>query len=277
MSFLGSIITLLDARMTEPAMFGWFHLLFIALTILCAVFLCKKFKNPSKKTVSKILLSFALISIFLEIYKQFNYTFSYDGNIVTADYQWYAFPFQFCSTPMYVALLAVIIKKEKIHNALCAYLATFSTFAGICVFAYPEQVFIDTIGINIQTMICHGGMIAIGIWLLACGYIKLQHKTIVPASVTFAIMVVLASVMNEIAKLTGLLERESFNMFYISPHCEPSLPVYSLVQQVVPFPLCLVIYIAAFALASYIILFVAMTINKIKNKKQPPQNTECHV
>ena len=203
MSFLGSIITLLDARMTEPAMFGWFHLLFIALTMLCAVFLCKKFKNPSQKTVSKILLSFALISIFLEIYKQFNYTFSYDGNIVTADYQWYAFPFQFCSTPMYVALLAVIIKKEKIHNALCAYLATFSTFAGICVFAYPEQVFIDTIGINIQTMICHGGMIAIGVWLLTCGYIKLQHKTIVPASVTFAIMVVLASVMNEIAKLTG--------------------------------------------------------------------------
>ena len=81
MSFFGSIITLLDARMTEPAMFGWFHLLFIALTILCAVFLCKKFKNPSQKTVSKILLSFALISIFLEIYKQFNYTLSYDSRL----------------------------------------------------------------------------------------------------------------------------------------------------------------------------------------------------
>lgn len=272
MRFLGNLIEILDARMTEPVSFGWFHILFIALMVILTVFLCKKFKNPDKKTVKTVLLVFSLVSIVFEIYKQFNYTFSYDGNTITTDYQWYAFPFQFCSTPMYIALLAVIIKNEKIHTALCAYLATFSTFAGICVFAYPEQVFITTIGINIQTMVCHGSMISVGIWLLCSGYIKLKHKTIIPASIVFAIMVALACIMNEIANFTGLLNRESFNMFYVSPHCEPSLPVYSLVQAVVPFPVSLIIYIAAFTIAAYLILLVAMafsrTSEKINTKKE---------
>ena len=80
----------------------------------------------------------ALVVILLEIYKQINYTFSYEGAI-TFDYQWYAFPFQFCSTPMYVGLLVGLFRKGKIHDALCAYLATYAVFAGLCVMIYPER------------------------------------------------------------------------------------------------------------------------------------------
>lgn len=262
MNFLGKVLQLLDSDMTEPTSFGWFHLLSIALTILGAVFLCKRFKKPSFADVRKVLLVFSLVSIFLEIYKQINYTFSYDGVKITADYQWYAFPIQFCSTPMYVALIAALVKHDKIHKALCNYLATFSLFAGICVLAYPEQVFIDTIGINIQTMICHGAMISLGVWLLCCDYLEIKQKNILPATAVFGIAIAIAGIMNEVAHFTGLLERETFNMFYVSPHCEPSLPVYSLVQAVLPFPVCIVIYIAAFALASYIILNVAILAKK---------------
>jgi hypothetical protein len=252
--------------MTTPTLYGWFHLLFLAITVIVAVVLIKKFKNPSEKTVRKILLIFAVVSLVLEVYKQINFTFSYDGAVITADYQWYAFPFQFCSTPMYLSLLAALVKNKKVHDALCAYLATFALFAGLCVMFYPPQVFIATIGINIQTMICHGVMISMGIYLLGSGYVKLEHKTILKAIPVFAVCIALACVMNEIAYFSGLLENETFNMFYISPHCEPSLPVYSLVQQVVPFPWCLIIYIAAFSLASYLILLIAMLIKRLAKK-----------
>lgn len=270
MHFLGWIINALDVKMTTPTMYGWFHLLFWGLTVCGAVALCKYYKNPDKKTVQKILLVFSLVSLALEIYKQINYTFSYDGTGITADYQWYAFPFQFCSTPMYIGLLAALIGKKTIHRALCAYLATFSLFAGLCVMAYPAQVFVDTIGINIQTMVCHGSMISVGVWLLYCGYVKPEHKTILFATPVFAAMVALAAVMNEIAFVSGLLQRETFNMFFISPHCDPSLPVYSLVQAVVPYPWCAIIYIIAFSLAAYIILLISMAIKHIfaKNQKQ---------
>lgn len=266
MHFLGRVINILDAQMTTPTMYGWFHLLFIVLIVICSIILCKRYKKPSQKTVQKILLIFSLVSIALEIYKQINYTFSYDGVSIAADYQWYAFPFQFCSTPMYIGLLAVLIKNKKVHNALCAYLATFSLFAGICVMVYPAQVFIGTIGINIQTMVCHGSMISVGVWLLHSGYIERKHKTIIGAIYVFVAMIVAASIMNEIAFIAGLLERETFNMFFISPHCEPSLPVYSLVQAVLPYPLCLIVYVVAFSLAAYIILLIAMMIKKFFTK-----------
>ena len=266
MHFIGKILEILNAEMETPTIFGWFHILFFALSIAAGFWLCSKFKYADEKTTRKILLITSVMAIGLEVYKQINYTFVYDGTQINTDFLWYAFPFQFCSTPMYVGLAAALIKHKKIYDALCAYLATFSLFAGLCVMCYPAQVFIPTIGINIQTMICHGVMITIGIYLLGTGYVKSEHKTILKAIPVFTIFVVIASIMNEIAYLSGLLETDNFNMFYISPHCDPSLPVYSLVQAVVPYPWCLFIYVLCFSAASYIILLVTMLVKHIVKK-----------
>ena len=169
---------------------------------------------------------------------------------------------------MYVGVLAGLIKKGKFHDALCAYLATFAVFAGLCVMIYPGDVFIGTVGINIQTMICHGTMLPIGAYLYATGHVKLEHKSILKAIPVFAVAVVMAVTMNEIAHLSGLLERETFNMFYFSPYCDPSLPIYSNVQGIVPYPWSLIIYIAGFSAAAYIMLLGAMGISKLSRKTQ---------
>ena len=267
MKFFGELLVLLDSEMKTPQMYGWFHLLFFALSIILGVWLCLKFKKPDDKTVKRIIFIITTITIVLEIYKQINYTFTYNGEEILSDFQWYAFPFQFCSMPMYVGLLASIVKKGKVYDALCAFLATFAVFAGVCVMLYPAQVFIGTIGINIQTMICHGSMISIGIFLLGSGYVKSEHKTIFSAIPVFACCVIGAMVMNEIAYRSGLLESETFNMFFISPYCEPSLPVYSIVQGVVPFPWCLFIYVGVFSLAAYVMLLISMLAYRIAKKK----------
>ena len=263
---MGEIIRFLDLEMKTPEMYGWFHLLAWAITLVTTWAVCHFFKKPSEKTVRKILFITSVTVIFLEIYKQTCFTFSYDGTTITADYQWYAFPFQFCSTPMYVGLLASLIKRERVHKALCAYLSTFALFAGTAVMFYPSTVFMSTIGINIQTMICHGSMIVIGIFLMFSGYVKVEHKTILKAIPVFAITLLSAICMNEIAHLSGLLETEDFNMFFISPYCEPSLPVLSLIQPLVPFPVELIIYIAGFSLAAYIMLLIALGVKNLHNK-----------
>lgn len=271
MAFWQAVLSFLDASMETPLPYGWFHILFFILSFLAAIPLCRYPKKPSDDHIRRVVWITAVIVAVLEIYKQINYSFSYENGI-SYDYQWYAFPFQFCSTPMYVGLLAGIFKKGKVHESLCAYLATYSLFAGLSVMVYPVTVFISTIGINMQTMICHGSMITIGIYLFYSGYVKLSHKTILKAMPVFAVGVALAAIMNEIAKATGLLERETFNMFFISPYCEPSLPVYSLVQAYVPFPLCLVLYILGFTAAAYLMLLIAMgvaSLAKKLHKKQP--------
>ncbi len=262
MEAMGKLLEFLDADMQTPTMYGWFHLLFFALSVAAGIWLCYAVRDADGRFVRRFLTVTAIVVIVLEVYKQINYTFHYDGSSITADYQWYAFPFQFCSTPMYISLLAGVIPNKKWHSSLCAYLGTFALFAGLCVMFYPAQVFISTIGINIQTMICHGLMITVGIFLLGSGYVKAEHRTICKAIPVFAACMAIAFVMNEIAHLSGLLETETFNMFFISPYCEPSLPVYSLVQAVVPYPLCLVIYIVGFSAAAYIVLLLAMLIKR---------------
>lgn len=267
MSFFEGFLRFLDSSMEIPTLYGWFHLLWLGIIAIATILLClwqKRCPVSHHRTVVGIT---AILVIVLEVLKQINFGFSYDGGI-TFDYAWYAFPFQFCSTPMYVGLLAFLIKPGKVHDALCAYLATFAVFAGACVMVYPGDVFIDTIFINIQTMVCHGSMIVIGVYLLATGYVKIAHKTILKAACVFAVCVGLAVAMNEIAFVSGLLETDTFNMFYVSRHCDPHLPVYSLVQPLLPFPLDLLVYIIGFSLAAYIILLLAMGIRLLTPKKQ---------
>ena len=120
MSFFEKLLEIFYARMQRPEPWGWFHLLFWGLSIGGAVLLCVLHKKDKPERVRKVVLTVAITVILLEIYKQITFSFS---NGTTFDYQWYAFPFQFCSTPMYVGLLAGLIKKGKVHDALCAYLA----------------------------------------------------------------------------------------------------------------------------------------------------------
>ena len=261
MEFFANVLRILDAQMETPEPYGWFHILSLILTFGIAVLLCATHKNASPRRVLNVVFSTAIVVAVLEIYKQVNYGFSYENGI-SFDMQWYAFPWQFCSTPMYVGLLAGIIRKGKVHESLCAYLATYAVFAGVCVMFYPTSVFIGTIGINIQTMICHGSMIYVGIYLLYSGYVKLNFKTLLKAIPVFAAAVAIAIVMNEIAYFSGLLETDSFNMFYISRHQPPHLPVYSLVQETVAYPWCLILYVAGFTLAASLILAIAMLIKR---------------
>ena len=258
MDIFRRILEILDTQMTTPVPYGWFHLLFFAISIGAAVLLCVTHKAGDYVRVRRVVFFVAVAVTLLEIYKQINYSFTPTESGIAFDFQWYAFPFQFCSMPMYIGLLTGAFRKGRIHNALMAFLATYAAFAGVCVMFYPVQVFIGTVGINIQTMICHGSMITVGIYLLYSGYVKPKSRSMLGAMCVFAVCIVCAMILNEIAHLSGLLESETFNMFFISPYCEPSLPVYSIVQQHVAFPFCLIIYFAAFSLASYLILLIGI-------------------
>ena len=260
--FVQRMLEIMDYGMNTPTLFGWFHLVSLGVTALVTFLLCFRHKNDGPARIRAVVLWTSLIVIILEVYKQINYSFSY-ANGITFDYQWYAFPFQFCSTPMYVGLLAGLLPEGRVQNALYSYLATFAMFAGAAVMVYPGDVFVGTIGINIQTMICHGSMICIGVYLMYTGAVKLEHKTIFSAAAVFSCAVTLAVILNEIAYGVGLLETETFNMFFVSRHCEPSLPVYSIVQGIIAYPWSLTLYILGFSAAAYFILLLGMVIDKL--------------
>ena len=140
----------LQTRMPMPTWFGWFHIMWIIFTIAACTLIFIFRKRISKKGINITLLCLGIVCIVLEIYKQVVYAFNYNdgGNTCTWDYEWYSFPFQFCSTPMYLMVLAAILRKGKVYDSLLAYLATYALFAGLVVMIYTGDVFSKIIGIN---------------------------------------------------------------------------------------------------------------------------------
>ena len=263
--FWQRVLEILDTQMPRPASYGWFHLLFFALSIAAGVLLCV-YGRKDEASVRRVVLITAITVMVLEVYKMINFGFSYEDGI-SYSFPWSSFPFQFCSTPMYVGLLAGLTR-GRVHTSLCAYLATFALFAGLCVMFYPGDVFIGTVGINIQTMICHGSMLSIGIYLLGSGYVPSEHKTVLRALPVFCVAVAIAMGLNEWAYRSGLLEEHFFNMFYFSPHADPHLPLYSNVQNAlgVANPLSFIIYVAGFTLAAYLVLLIAMGLRALVHR-----------
>ena len=268
MTLLKLILDILHYEVAVPKLYGLFHIACLAACFVIPVIGTVRHPNPKESSIRRMLLITSLVVIGLEVYKQIVFTFSFADGSLKMDYQWYAFPFQFCSTPMYVGLAAALVRRKKIYDCLCAYLVTFSLFAGLAVMFYPSSVFIDILGVNIQTMVCHGLMVSIGIYLLFTGYVRPAPKTLLRAVPVFTTLITAAMIMNEWAYRTGIIKTETFNMFFISPYCAPSLPVYSLVQAKVSFPWSVVIYVLCFTLAAGIVLGLAALIQSRIRSKQ---------
>ena len=258
MSFFERIVYFLDAEMTTPASYGSFHLIAVLLTFLTAVFLVLKFGNADDKTIRRVVLFFWIVIVVLEIYKQVDFTFNYNEGDPIWDYEWYAFPFQFCSTPIYVLPFIVFLRDGKVRDSFISFMCYFSLIAGIAVMIYPEDVFIPTIGINIQTMFHHGSQVALGIFFAFYKRKKINRKFLASAIPVLLVFIGIALALN-VGVHSWLLSQgndETFNMFYLSPYYDSTLPVFSIISPLVPYPIFLFTYILAMLLGGMIILCV---------------------
>lgn len=267
MSGFDKFMTFLQSEMPRPTAYGWYHILCIAIVAGLSIFLGIKLRNASEKAIRRFLLISSIIMLVFELYKQLIFSYDFANNAAVWDFQWYAFPFQFCSTPMYVALVASLIKKGKVQESMYAFLATFALFGGLIVMFVPGDVFIEYIGINIQTMVHHGLMVVIGVVLLTSKSVKLEHKSILKAACVFGALVATALLANCVYVWCG--GTETFNMFFISPYFPSTLPVFNIIYEKVPYVVYLLLYIVAFMLIAYVVLLVAMLIKKLADKHRP--------
>lgn len=232
--------------------YGWFHLMFMGLTIAVTLILCIFFRNANDKTYRRIIFIGWIIIVVLEIYKQILYTWHF------GQYSWYYFPFQFCSTPLYTLPVVALCKNEKIRDMFTAFITTFVFLGGFMVMLYPNDVFGDGyVGIGIQTMIHHGSQIVFGIYLMVYNRKKLSFKHFLSSIPLFAICCVIAIIINETM---------GTNMFFISRTINCPLPVLSSIYPLVPWPVFLVIYILGFSLLSFVVYSIAMGITKLTQK-----------
>lgn len=255
MNILVKLYNFLTTTAEAPKTFGIYHFICILSIILISVFVCRKFKDCSDEILRRLTACVWGIILVLEIYKQLIYGFSVEDGRFVWDYAWYIFPFQFCSSPLYILPFIAFSKNEKLRDACVAYMITFSLFAGLAVFCYPDDVFTVTIGINFQTMVHHGSQILMGSLLAVRYKDRLNARFFVGGALTFVVMVFIAMALNigvyQMFVRVGI--DETFNMFFISPYYNCTLPILSTVYQLVPYVVFVCIYFFGFILCALLV------------------------
>ena len=253
-----------------PTNFGIYHIICILSVVLLTVIACKLLANCSDRVLRRVCAIVWIIILLLEIYKQVIFGLSIEEGRFVWDYSWYAFPFQFCSSPLYILPIIAFARNEKLRDACVAYMMTFSLFAGLAVFCYPNDVFIETMGINFQTMVHHGSQIFIGILLAVRYRRKFSKKFFLGGVLVFVAMTFIAMTLN-ICVYQVFMEYgidETFNMFYISPYFDCTLPVLSLIYGRIPYIAFVCVYFFGFILCALIVYGIINGILLAVKRKQ---------
>jgi len=248
--------------------YSWYHILWLVLMLAGCIILCLTLaKKHDKKINDQVVFYFGLFLFAIELYKQIFNT------LLAGHYQWYIFPFQFCSTPMYVALIAPFVKNEKIKNALLMFLSFYGLAAGLAVMAYPDSCFhTHYLTILLHTMLWHSSMVIIGVYLIVamdlCTKVKNIFKEAVPGGIVFDSIVTFAV----IANLLGYkfyfgnpelnVHDDTFFLMYLSPYYSCPFPILSTIKENQPYLVFLFCYLLAFFLGICIIWFLSFGIKK---------------
>lgn len=260
MNFFESIIYALQKEMETPKPFGWFHLMWIGFIII-SLFLLSKMKHNEKR-LRIILFIYGFIALVLEVLKQITWSFNYESGVIIWDYQWYAAPFQLCTTPIFVSLGYLFIKNKNIKKALLSYMAFITILGSFLTVIIPTSCFVETILINIHTMWLHCGSLVVSIYLIMKNVVKLKRENLFNSFLVFIIFLIIAEALNIIIYNSGILNGETFDMFYISPYFISTLPVFDVIQQNVPFIMFLLIYIFSIFIGGTSVYYISYLVKK---------------
>lgn len=265
MNSFENFLTLLQTKMERPLPYGWYHWLWLGLTAATLVILILLRKHNGEKQLKWFLAIYGIVAAITELLKQLSWSFSWDGGAVW-DYQWYAAPFQLCSTPIYLSLICLFLKRGKLRNSLLSYLSLVSIIGGFMTIILPHSCFCSDILANVHTMWLHCGSFVLGVYLLMSGNVQLTKQSWLRAAMVFLILAATALAMNIGVYQSGILNGETFNMFYISPYFESVLPVFIDIQKAVPYPIFLGLYLIAVLLGSGLVFWLAKGITAEINK-----------
>lgn len=251
-------------RMEKAEMYGWFHLMWLAIMVVAIVLISVFRKKISPKAIDITLIVWGVVLILLEAVKLILYSFHYNDGVVSWSFDWGSFPFQFCSTPLYVAIPAGIIRRGKIKDSLLSFLAIFALFGGLIAIVFPSGLFVERIFISVHTMIWHGSMVVMGVMLWVTKRVEAKWSTLFKAFIVFMIMVSIAMLLNLcIGTSLGW-----FNLFYISPYYRSTLVVFEIIWDKAPYPIFLLCYIVGFTIAGTLVFLAAKGIGLLALKIQ---------
>ena len=207
---LESFLEMTAWKMTPPPAYGVFHLTFFLGGLAVAILLAYLLRKTNEKQNRAVLLTVGIFLVVCELYKQLFYYF-YIGN---HSYQWWIFPFQLCSIPMYFCLITPFLKEGRLRQSLYNFMLAFNLMGAFVAFLEPSGLVHEYWTLTIHAFIWHLALIFVGLYLGFSGRAGINRGGYRQAVTVLLVLSVIALSINFIFKdISG----NTINMFFIGP------------------------------------------------------------
>lgn len=244
--------------METPPSYGAFHILFTLIGFAVCGFAAWKLRHVNDKVAGGILFGCGLFLTISEVFKQFFYYFAMMDNC----YSWGDFPFQLCSLPMYMCLIAPWMKPGKLQRGMYSFMVLYNLLGGAISFTEPSGLLHGHWFLTLHACIWHMLLVFVGLFICMSkrgGNEKSDYKG---ATFTFIVLCGVAFGLNCFVQF-GL--GEHMNMFFVGPGNSPII-VFKQFSEWFGWYINTPIYIFALCLGAYLVFAV---IYWLHNKELP--------
>lgn len=244
-------------EMEKPVGFCTFHivatLLLLGLTVLGVWLL----RNTNEKQNRIVLGSVGFFLLLSEVYKiAFHMTVNpYDW------YFWGAFPFQLCSVPMYLCLIAAFCKNEKVNSWLYECMFGVNIVGGIMAFIEPSGIQHGYWTLTIHAYLWHMLLIFVALYLYASKRACLDKKGYKKA-------VILYLALCGVAQGFNLIFGDKINCFYLSPYVRSPLAVFKDIYAACGWLVNMILMLLAVLLGAALVYYTGYFIRLKRKQKE---------
>ena len=231
--------------MEPPPAYGNFHMTFSIIGLIIVIggaWLLRKANQRQNRIILFCVGAFLLIT---EVYKQlFHYFVVCDHNM-----PWWIFPFQLCSVPMYLCLIAAFLKHEKLLKSIYNFLVYFNFLGGIATIALPQSILIDYVTITVHSLVWHLMLIFLGCYLSFSKRAGTEKQDYISSVKTFLVLCVIAFALNlALWDVSG----GTVNNFFIGP-ANTTLIIFADIAAKFGWYVSTALYIPTVCLGAYLI------------------------
>ena len=225
--------------------YGAFHILYTLMGFAVCAIAAWKLRRVSDKTAGWILFSMGCFLAVTEIFKQLFYFFVMEDNA----YSWGDFPFQLCSVPMYLCLIAPWLKPGRLQRGMYSFMVLYNLLGGAISFAEPSGLLLDHWFLTVHALMWHMLLVFIGLFLCFSRRGGTLRSDYWGATWTFIALCGVAFGLNCFVQF-GL--GEHMNMFFVGPGNSPII-VFKQFSEWFGWYVNTPIYIFAVCLGAYLI------------------------
>ena len=255
------IIIILDMtahRWNAPELFSGFHiaasLSAATLAVMAALFFSRHIaasRDPGLK-VARVLAVTGWVLVLLEVWKQLFLFFIVNNGV----YDWWYFPFQLCSIPMYLCILFPLVSKN-IRLSFLTFMCGYTFISAVATLIYPEDILRSYSALTVHGFVWHGILLFISLIIAFSGTEDASGKGLARAALLFAGLCIVAIIINVLAEPvmnnTNGIAHNWAAMFYLNPYHISPQPVVSSIQKTAGIPAGLMLYALSIAIASSIV------------------------